>query len=157
MAGLEQVRELHASGLIDADTYKMIESTMANATGQLEQLHASGMMSDELYAQAMAGISAAGAGGDPAADAAERDLLLRGGPATASILTAPEPTDESGTRLRVSLEVHPATGLPYTAGCEIAAAHLPAGLGAGDFLRVAVDPDDRERVAIDWPSYGSEG
>jgi hypothetical protein len=153
VTGRGQLEELRASGLIDADTVAMIETTMANASGELERLHASGMVSDEVYAQAMAGMSAAAnGGGDPAADAAEKDLLLRGESATASILAAPEPTDESGTRLSVSLEVHPATGLPYKAGCEIPAAHLPDGLGAGDFLRVAVDPEDPQRVAIDWPS-----
>jgi hypothetical protein len=58
-AGLDQLQELRAAGLIDAGTFDMIESTMADATKQVEQLHASGMMSDEVYAQAMASMGAA--------------------------------------------------------------------------------------------------
>jgi hypothetical protein len=77
-AGLGQLKELHASGLIDTDTFNMIEATMTNASAQLEQLHASGVMSDEVYAQAMASRSAATSGSGPSVDAAELELLQHG-------------------------------------------------------------------------------
>lgn len=150
-ASREQLKELRASGLIDADTLDLIETTMTNATAELDRLHASGVMSDEVYAQAMASMPAVT---DPAADAAEMDLLQRGEPATATVLTLRKSTDEAGAQLLTTLEIHPAAGSPYTAPCTIAAMRLGAEPKAGDFLRVKVDPSDPMRVAIDWPAFG---
>ena len=89
-AGHDQLQQLRAAGLIDADMLDMIESTMANATAQVEQLHASGMMSDEVYAQAIASMAAANSGAGAAVDAAEMELLHNGVPAPATVLVAGE-------------------------------------------------------------------
>jgi hypothetical protein len=154
-AGLEQLKGLQAAGLIDPETLNMIEATMANATAELDRLHASGAMSDEIYAQAMASMSAATSGAGPAVDAAELDLLQHGESAPASVLTMPEPTDQADARLLMTLEVHPTVGPPYPVDCTIAAAHPSGALKVGDFLRVKVDPDDPKRVAIDWTGFGT--
>jgi hypothetical protein len=148
-AGLDQLKELQAAGLIDADTFRMIESTMTNATAQLEQLHASGVMSDEVYAQAMASMAAATSGSAPSVDAAELELLQHGESAPATVLALPKPSDEASPRLLMKLDVHPATGSPYEVDCAVSPAHPAAKLKVGDFLQVKVDPVDRERVAID--------
>jgi hypothetical protein len=148
-SNLEQLKELHASGLIDTETYDMIKSTMTNASAQVEQLHDSGMMSDEIYAQAMASMNAATSGTDAAADAAERELLRRGKSAPATVLAAPAPIGEAGSRVRLKLQVHPAGGSPYEVDCTVAAARPAAGLKVGDFVQVKVDPADPQHVAID--------
>jgi len=153
-ASLEQLKELHASGLIDTDTFDLIEATMTNASAELDRLHASGVMSDEIYAQAMASMTAATSASSPSVDADELDLLQRGESAVATILALREPTDQAGARLLTTLEVHPATGSPYTADCSVAAVHLGAELKVGGFLRVKIDPNDPQHVAIDWPAFG---
>jgi hypothetical protein len=148
-AGFDQLKELQAAGLIDADTLHMIESTMAKATAQLEQLHASGVMSDEVYAQAMAGMAAATSGSGSSVDAAELELLEHGESAPATVLALPRPPAEANARLLMKLDVHPATGSPYEVDCAVSPAHPAAKLKVGDFLQVKIDPADRERVAID--------
>jgi hypothetical protein len=120
-AGLDQVRQLHAAGLIDADTFKLIETSMANAP---------------------ASASAS------AFDAAELELLQHGEPAPATILAVTEQSDGPSPRLRMTLEVHPATGPAYEVDHLLAPAHPAAKLKAGDFLQVMVDPADHRRVAI---------
>jgi Short C-terminal domain len=150
-ASLEQLRGLHASGLIDAETFALIEASMTNATAELDRLHASGVMSDEVYAQAKASMPAAS---DPSAEAAELELLQRGESAPATVLTVQEADGEAGARLLTELEVHPATGAPYPASCAIAAGRLRSEPKPGDFLRVRIDRDDPTRVAIDWPAFG---
>lgn len=151
-AGLEQLKELRASGLIDADTFTLIEATMTNPTAELDRLHASGVMSDEVYARAMASMPAAASGSSPAVDAADLELLQHGEPAT--VLTLSKQIDEAGARLLMTLEVHPAAGSPYPVDCAIAAVHPGGDLKAGDFLPVKVDPNDPKRVAIDWTAFG---
>ena len=148
-AQLGQLKELQDAGLIDPGTLDMIESTMANATAQLEQLHASGMMSDEVYAQAMAGMAAANSGSAPAVDATELELLQRGESAPATVLALPQPVDQTKARTLIKLEVHPATGSPYEVDCTVAATHPSATLKVGDFVQVKVDPADPRHVAID--------
>jgi hypothetical protein len=154
-AGLDQLKELHASGLIDTDTFNMIEATMTNASAQLEQLHASGAMSDEVYAQAMASMSAATSGSGPSVDADELELLQHGESAPATVLALPKPIDEANARLPIRLEVHPAVGSPYEVDCAVAAAHQAGDLKVGDFLQVKVDPADPRHVAIDWTTFGT--
>jgi D-serine deaminase-like pyridoxal phosphate-dependent protein len=148
-AGLDQLKELQAAGLIDADTLKMIQSTMTNANAQLEQLHASGVMSDEVYAQAMASMAAATSGAGSSVDAEELDLLQHGESAPATVLALSQPPDETAPMLLIKLEVHPATGSPYEVDCAVSPAHPAAKLKVGDFLQVKVDPADRKHVAID--------
>jgi hypothetical protein len=142
-AGLGQLQGLRDSGLIDADTFELIEATMANPTAELDRLHASGAISDEIYAQAIASMPTAAAGAGAGVDAAELDLLQRGAPATATVLALPESSD-GDARLPVTLEVHPAAGPSYEVRCTIAAVHP-----------VMVDPDDPKRVAIDWAEFGT--
>jgi hypothetical protein len=152
---LEQLKGLQASGPIDADTFKMIEETMTNASAQIEQLHASGVMSDEIYAQAMAGMNAATSGSSPALDAAELELLQHGESTAATVLSTPEPIAGADGRLAMKLEVHPAAGSPYPVDCSVAALHPGGKLKAGDFLRVMVDPKNPKRVAIDPTGLGT--
>jgi hypothetical protein len=122
--GLEQMKELHAAGLIDDETFKLIETSWANA--------------------AAAGYSAS-------IDAGELELLQNGESAPATVLAVREPPEEPNPRPRLTLEVHPATGSPYEVDCKALAAHpAAAGLKAGDFLQVKVDPADRQRVVVDW-------
>ena len=149
-----QLNELDASGLIDADTLDLIETTMTDATAQLDRLHASGLMSDEIYAQAKASMAAATSGPSPAESAAELDLLLHGDSAPATILALSEPDDRDARR-QLTLEVHPATGSPYTVECAIGAVPPGAELKVGHFLQIKVDPNDPKRVAIDWSGFGS--
>jgi len=154
-AGLEQLKGLRASGLIDTDTFNLIEATMANPTAELDRLHASGVMSDEIYAQAMASMPAATSGSSPSVDAANLELLQHGESAPATILAIPEPTDKADAPLPITLEVHPAGGSPYPVDCTIAAVHPGGDLKVGDFLPVKVDPADPKRVAIDWTAFGT--
>lgn len=153
-ANLEQLEGLRAAGLIDADTFNLIEATMKNPTAQLDRLHASGAMSDEVYAQALASMPAASSGSSPAVDAAELELLQHGEAAPATVLTPPEPIGQQGARLLVKLEVHPTAAPSYPVDCTIAAVHPGGSLKAGDFLRVRVDADDPKRVAVDWTESG---
>jgi hypothetical protein len=128
-SGVEQMKELHAAGLIDDETFKLIESSWAQAGA---------------------------AGYAPSIDAGELELLQRGDSAPATALAVAESTDESKGRLRLTLEVHPATGSSYEVECAALAAHpAAAGLKAGDLLQVRVDPADRRRVAIDWSGSGA--
>ena len=120
--GLDQLKDLQTAGLIDADTFKLIEATYASA---------------------------------PAIDAGEFELLQHGESATATVLTTPEPLDQGGTRLGMTLEVHPAAGSPYPVDCTVASLHPGGNLKVGDFLRVKVDPQNPERVAIDWTGFGT--
>jgi hypothetical protein len=154
-AGLEQLKGLRDSGLIDAEAFDLIEGTMTNPIAELDRLHASGVISDEIYAQACASMPAAPSGSGPAVDAAELDLLQRGEPASATVLALPEPSGEAEARLPMRLEVHPAAGSPYGVGCTVATVHPGGELKVGDFLRVMVDPDDPKRVAIDWTAFGT--
>jgi hypothetical protein len=154
-AGLEQLAGLRASGLIDADTFELIETTMTNATAELDRLHASGAMSDEIYAQAMASVPGATSGSGLSVDAAELDLLQRGESAPATILALPGPIEEASAPLLITLEVHPAAGSAYEVDCPIAAVHPGGELKVGNFLSVKVDPDDPRHVAIDWSTFGS--
>jgi hypothetical protein len=154
-ASLEQLKGLRASGLIDTDTFNLIEATMTNPTAEIDRLHASGVMSDEIYAQAMASMSAATSGSSPSVDAAELELLQRGESATATVLTTPKPIDEADARLLMTLEVHPAAGSPYPADCTLAAVSPAGDLKVGDFLRVKVDPNDPKQVAVDWGAFGT--
>lgn len=151
---LEQLQGLRDSGLIDADTFELIETTMANPTAELDRLHASGVMSDEIYTQAIASMPAT-SGAGASIDAAELDLLQRGESATATVLVAPQSTGEANARLAVKLEVHPAVGGPYEVECAIAAVHPGREPKAGDFLPVMVDPDDPKHVAVDWTAFGT--
>jgi hypothetical protein len=121
--GVEQMKELHAAGLIDDETFKLIETSWAQAGA---------------------------AGYAPSVDAGELELLQRGESAPATVLGAPEPSDEAGERTRLRLEVHPATGSPYPVDCAVAPHHPAAALKAGDFVQVKVDPVDPQRVAVDW-------
>jgi hypothetical protein len=118
-AGLDQLKELRASGLIDADTFDLIETTMTKI------------------------------------DAGELELLRHGESAPATVLAPPAPIDEANTRLRMTLEVHPATGSPYEVDCALATAHPARKLKVGDFLQVKVDPVDPKHVAIDWTAFGN--
>lgn len=127
-AHLEQMRGLRDAGLIDAETFKLIETSMANVP-----------------ASAFAGSSF---------DPAELKLMQEGESATATVLTAPEPVDQTGARLALKLEVHPETGSPYPVDCTTPALHPAAELKPGDFLRVMVDPNDPSHVAVDWAGFG---
>jgi hypothetical protein len=148
-SGLEQLK-----GLIDTDTFELIEATMTNPAAELDRLHVSGAMSDEIYAQAMASMPAATSGSSPAVEAADLELLQHGESATATVLTMSKQIDKAGARLLMTLEVHPTAGSPYPADCTIAAVNPGGDLKVGDFLRVKVDPDDPKRVAIDWTAFG---
>jgi hypothetical protein len=121
-SGVEQMKELHAAGLIDDETFKLIEASWAQA----------------------------GVAGAASVDAGELELLQRGEAAPATVLRAPEPSEEAGGRTRLRLEVHPANGAPYEVDCAVAPHHPAAAMKAGDFLQVKVDPDDPQRVAVDW-------
>jgi hypothetical protein len=153
-AGLEQLEGLRASGLIDADTFDLIETTMTNATAELDRLHASGVMSDEIYAQAMASMPGATSGSGLSVDAAELELLQHGESAPATILALPGPIEEANDRRPITLEVHPTAGSPYEVDCTIAIAHPGGELKVGDFLPVKVDPDDPKQVVINWSAFG---
>jgi hypothetical protein len=153
-AGLDQLKGLRDSGLIDAEAFALIEATMTNPTAELDRLHASGVISDEIYAQACASMPAATSGSGPAADAADLDLLQNGESATATVLAPPSPSGEAGAGL-LRLEVHPAAGAPYEVGCTVPTVHPGGKLKAGDFLRVKVDPAHPKRVAIDWTAFGT--
>ena len=153
--GLGQLQGLCDSGLIDADTFALIEATMVNPTAELDRLHASGAISDEAYAQALASMPAATSAAGAAVDAAELDLLQRGESATATVLAPPRPSGEANARLSLRLEVHPAEGAPYEVECAIAAVHPGREPKAGDFLPVMIDPDDPEHVAVDWTAFGT--
>ncbi len=152
--GLGSLQGLRDSGLIDAATFELIETTMANPTAELDRLHASGVISDEIYAQAIASMPATSAAG-ASVTAAELDLLQRGKSATATVLDPPQPSGEANARLSLKLEVHPTEGPPYEVECTIAAAHPGREPKAGDFLPVTIDPDDRKHVTVDWNAFGS--
>lgn len=153
-AGLDQLKQLQAAGLIDADTLAQIESMIANPTAEIDRLHASGMMSDEIYAQAKASMAAATAGAAGSIDAGELELLQHGESAPATVLALPEAAEGAGARPFMKLEVHPVVGSPYEAECAVVA--HPAGneLKVGDFLQVKVDPADPKRLAVDWAGFG---
>jgi hypothetical protein len=121
-SGVEQMKELHAAGLIDDETFKLIEASWAQA----------------------------GVAGAASLDAGELELLQRGEAAPATVLATPEAGEEAGGRTRLRLEVHPADGAPYEVDCAVAPHHPAAAMKAGDFLQVKVDPDDPRRVAVDW-------
>jgi hypothetical protein len=121
-SGVDQMKELHAAGLIDDQTFKLIEASWAQA----------------------------GVAGAASLDAGELELLQRGEAAPATVLATPEPSEEAGGRTHLRLEVHPATGSSYEVDCSVAAHHPAATLKPGDFVQVKVDPADPQRVAVDW-------
>lgn len=153
--GLDQLKGLEAAGLVDAGTLDQIESTMANATAQMERMHAAGMMTDEAYAQAMASISAATGASRPSIDGGELALLQNGDSAPATVLARPEASDAASGKQPLKLEVHP-TGRPaYEVDCDLPATHPAAKSKVGDFVQVKIDPADPKRVAIDWAGFGA--
>ena len=151
----EQLEGLRAAGLIDADSFDLIQKTMRNPTAELERLRAAGMMGDEIYAQARATMAAAISGSGSSIDAAELELLQRGESAPATILALAGSTKETNARFRITLEVHPAAGPAYEIECTLAVPHPGGELKVGDFLPVKIDPDDRARVAIDWSRFAA--
>jgi hypothetical protein len=153
--GLDQLKGLEAAGLVDAGTLDQIESTMANATAQMERMHAAGMMSDEAYAQAMASISAATGGAGASIDGGELALLQQGEPAPATVLARPEPTADPNARQPLRLEVHPTARPAYEVDCDVPATHPAAKSKVGDSVQVKIDPADPKRVAIDWAGFGA--
>lgn len=66
--------------------------------------------------------------------------------------------DESPLRMKVRLRVEPEAGEPYTVKTKVSVPVMKAGwLRAGTTVSVLVDPDDRERLAIDWDGSHEEG
>lgn len=61
-------------------------------------------------------------------------------------------------RYKVRLRVEPEAGEPYVVKTKVAAPVMKAGwLRAGAVVEVLVDPDDKERLAIDWTGEHQEG
>jgi hypothetical protein len=64
----------------------------------------------------------------------------------------------SPLRYKVRLRVEPEAGEPYVVKTKVSAPVMKAGwLRAGGVVEVLVDPDDKERLAIDWSGGHQEG
>jgi hypothetical protein len=64
----------------------------------------------------------------------------------------------SPLRMKVRLRVEPEAGEPYEVKTKVSVPMMKAGwLRAGGTVGVLVDPNDRERLAIDWDGAHEEG
>jgi hypothetical protein len=64
----------------------------------------------------------------------------------------------SPLRMKVRLRVEPVAGEPYPVEIKISVPVMKAGwLRAGSTVEVLVDPDDPDRLAIDWDGAHEEG
>ena len=66
--------------------------------------------------------------------------------------------EETPLRFKVRLRVEPLAGEPYVVKAKVPAPVMKAGwLRAGSTVEVLVDPDDKDRLAIDWHGDHHEG
>jgi hypothetical protein len=64
----------------------------------------------------------------------------------------------SPLRMKVRLRVEPVAGEPYPVKIKVSVPMMKAGwLRAGSTVEVLVDPDDPDRLAIDWDGAHEEG
>jgi hypothetical protein len=64
----------------------------------------------------------------------------------------------SPLRMKVRLRVEPLTGEPYLVKTKVSVPVMKMGwVRAGSTIEVLVDPDDPERLAIDWDGAHEEG
>jgi hypothetical protein len=66
--------------------------------------------------------------------------------------------EETPLRFKLRLRVEPQVGEPYLVKAKVPAPIMKAGwLRAGSVVEVLVDPEDKERLAIDWQGDHQEG
>jgi hypothetical protein len=92
----------------------------------------------------------------------EHSDMLRQGTAQMNLSSAKAESILSGElsplRMKVRLRVEPLTGEPYVVKTKMAVPVMKAGwVRAGGAVEVLVDPDDRDRLAIDWDGTHEEG
>jgi hypothetical protein len=83
-------------------------------------------------------------------DRGEREILKNGTPAKAICKGFTQPVQGDRFAMQVPLEVHPPGGEPYEVNYVFTAARMKAPLTAGMEVPVKVDPQDPQRIAVQW-------
>ena len=83
-------------------------------------------------------------------DRGEREILKKGTPARAVAKGFTQPVPGDRFALQIPLEIHPAGGEPYEVNYVFTAARMKAAITVGMEIPVKVDPNDPQRVAVQW-------
>ena len=88
--------------------------------------------------------------GAVADDRGEREILKNGTAAKAVAKGFTEPVPGDRFAMQIPLEVHPPSGEPYMVNYVFTAARMKAGVTAGMEVPVKIDPNDPQRIAVQW-------
>ena len=83
-------------------------------------------------------------------DRGEREILKTGTPAKAVAKGFTEPVPGDRFAMQIPLEVHPPSGEPYQINYVFTAARMKAGITAGMEIPIKIDPEDPQRIAVQW-------
>jgi hypothetical protein len=83
-------------------------------------------------------------------DRGEREILKKGTPAKAVAKGFTEPVPGDKFAMQIPLEVHPPSGEPYQVNYVFTAARMKAAITAGMEIPVKIDPENPERIAVQW-------
>jgi len=83
-------------------------------------------------------------------DRGEKEILKNGTPAKAVAKGFTEPVRGDKFAMQIPLEVHPATGEAYQVNYVFTAARMKAPITAGMEIPIKIDPEDPQRIAVQW-------
>jgi hypothetical protein len=83
-------------------------------------------------------------------DRGEREILKNGTAAKAVAKGFTEPVPGDKFAMRIPLEVHPPSGEPYQVNYVFTAARMKAPITAGMEIPIKIDPEDPQRIAVQW-------
>ena len=83
-------------------------------------------------------------------DRGEREILKNGTPAKAVAKGFTQPVPGDRFAMQIPLEIHPPGGEPYEVNYVFTAARMKAAITVGMEIPVKVDPNDPQRVAVQW-------
>ncbi len=83
-------------------------------------------------------------------DRGEGEILKEGTPAKGIVKGFPNQVPDDRFAMQIPLEVHPPSGEPYEVNYVFTAARMKAAITVGMEIPVKVDPNDPQRVAVQW-------
>jgi hypothetical protein len=83
-------------------------------------------------------------------DRGEREILKTGVAAKAVVRGFAEQVPGDRFAMRIPLEIHPPQGDPYTINYVFPSVRMQAAMSAGMEVPVKIDPNDPQRVAVQW-------
>jgi hypothetical protein len=83
-------------------------------------------------------------------DRGEREVMKKGTPAKAVAKGFAEPVPGDRFAMQILLEVHPPSGAPYEVKYVFPTTRMKAAITVGMEIPVKVDPEDPQRIAVQW-------